>query len=221
MYGQLRALAVRHLAEERVDHTLQATALVNETYLKLVDQTRAAPADRNHVMAVAAEAMRRILVDHARKKRAEKRGGDRARLPLEPQVPLDDEGGTAVDLTDLGEALDRVSKLDDRARRVVELRYVAGFTKEETAEILGVSRATAGRQLSPPAQAIDSTRSLLGAHRPRYSHEANSAQQSSALPRHSRCASHRLRLSAFAPPRKRQNQRALAMVCGGWVKWGL
>lgn len=148
VYEQLRALAQRQIAGERVDHTLQATALVNEVYLKLVDQTRAQMADRNHFMSVAAEAMRRILVDHARVKRAEKRGGDRAKLPLDTQIPLGDDDGPVVDLVDLGDALDRLGEIDERARRVVELRYFAGFTKEQAAEVLGVSRATVGNDWS-------------------------------------------------------------------------
>ncbi len=142
VYDQLRAIAERQLGQEHVNHTLQATALVNEAFLKLVDQTRAALSDRHHFMAVAAEAMRRILVDHARQKRSQKRGGDRAKLPLDTQIQLGSEQSTTVDLADLGDALERLAELDDRARRVVELRYFAGFTREETAEILGVSRTT-------------------------------------------------------------------------------
>ena len=148
VYERLRAMAARQLARERLDHTLQPTALVNEAYLKLVDQTRASLSDRNHFLAIAAEAMRRILVDHARKKQAEKRGGDRSKVQLDSRIPADEDLGAQVDLIDLSEAMDRLAQLDDRARRVVELRYFAGFTKEETAEILGVSRATVGNDWS-------------------------------------------------------------------------
>ncbi|MBN2563693.1 MAG: sigma-70 family RNA polymerase sigma factor [Phycisphaerae bacterium] len=144
VYEQLRTLAQQQIARERLDHTLQATALVNEVYLKLVDQARAQVSDRNHFMSIAAEAMRRILVDHARTKRAEKRGGGRAKVALDTRIPLGDDDGQSIDLVELGDALDRLGEIDERARRVVELRFFAGFTKEETAEILGVSRATVG-----------------------------------------------------------------------------
>jgi len=139
---ELRRLAERKMAHERVDHTLQVTALVNEAYLKLVDQTQANLCDRHHFMAIAATAMRRVLVDHARKKRAAKRGGDREKLPLDTQIPLGDGANATIELADLGDALDRLSELDERAGRVVELRYFAGLTREETAEILGVSSTT-------------------------------------------------------------------------------
>ncbi len=148
VYEPLRAIAERHLHRERDGHTLQPTALVNELYLRFIDQHQVNWHDRTHFFAVAAQVMRRILVDHARSRGAQKRGGDAEELPLDESVasaaaapaPEDD-----VDLGALDEALARLARVDPQAVRVVELRYFAGLTLEETAAVLDVSTATVKR----------------------------------------------------------------------------
>jgi RNA polymerase sigma-70 factor, ECF subfamily len=141
VYDELRRVAAMHLARERPNHTLQPTALAHEAYLKLVDQTRAQWKDRAHFLAVAAEAIRRILIDHARLHRAAKRGSGDARLTLSfaADVP---EPQTDVDLIALEDALQRLAELSPRQARVVELRFFAGLDVEETAEAIGVSPRT-------------------------------------------------------------------------------
>ncbi len=141
VYEELRKLAAIHLSRERPDHTLQPTALAHEAYLKLVDQTQAHWKDRAHFLAVAAEAIRRILIDHARGRLASKRGGGGHKLTLSfaSDVP---EKNTDVDLVELDEALDRLALLNERQAKVVELRFYAGLDVEETAEVLRVSPRT-------------------------------------------------------------------------------
>lgn len=143
VYDELRRMAAAYLRQERPDHTLQPTALVHEAFLKLVDQTRAEMNDRSHFCAVAAQAMRRILIDHARRVRAAKRSADG------PRVTLAEVGDAAevdttldVDLLRLDEALSRLSELNERQARVVELRYFGGLTVEQAASVLGVSPRT-------------------------------------------------------------------------------
>lgn len=140
VYDDLRALAQAHMANERRDHTLQATALVHEAYVRLIDQTRASYRDRNHFFAVAATTIRRILVDHARAKGRAKRGGGQERVGLDPAVEW--SGARELDLLALDEALGRLSGLHERQGRVVELRFFAGLTIAETAEVLGVGTTT-------------------------------------------------------------------------------
>ncbi|MFQ5479619.1 MAG: sigma-70 family RNA polymerase sigma factor [Candidatus Binatia bacterium] len=141
VYDELRALARHFMQQERPDHTLQPTALVNEAYLRMIDQTRVDWRGKTHFMAIAAEMMRRILVDAARKRGAEKRGGDRCRVTLhEGQAEAEDAHD--VDLLALDEALDALSSLSERQARVVELRYFAGLKVEEVAFALGVSART-------------------------------------------------------------------------------
>ena len=141
VYDELRSLADRSLRHERSGHTLSGTALVHEAYLKLVDQRQVRWQDRAHFFAVAAQLMRRILVDHARRHGAHKRGGGEPRLSLDeadaptPAAPL-------VDWLALDRALDRLAALDERQARTVELRFFGGLTIEETAEVLQVSPAT-------------------------------------------------------------------------------
>ncbi len=139
IYAELRALAALRLANERADHTLQPTALVHEAYLKLIDQTRVQWRDRRHFMAVASEVIRRILVDHARTKKAAKRGGGSKRVDLEAlQHPaVADADFEAIDL-----ALKELAVLDERQARVVELRYFGGLEVSEVAELLGISERT-------------------------------------------------------------------------------
>ena len=143
VYAELHAIADRAMRGQPVGHTLQPTALVNEAYLRLVDQKDANWQNRAHYLAVAARAMRSILVDHARRKHAEKRGGGRGREPLfEDALPafrIDDE------LVAIDEALtDFAATYPDRAR-VVELRFFGGLSVEETAQVLGISTATIKR----------------------------------------------------------------------------
>jgi RNA polymerase sigma factor (TIGR02999 family) len=148
VYDELRKLAARHLAGEGPGHTLQPTALVHEAYLKLVGPGPELPWNgRVHFFAAAAEAMRRILIDHARRKHRARRGGGRNRVELEDLDELDvvAESGGADDLLALDEALARLAAADPRRAELVRLRYFAGLTLEQAAELLGISRATADR----------------------------------------------------------------------------
>jgi RNA polymerase sigma factor (TIGR02999 family) len=140
VYRELRAIAARQLRRERGDHTLQPTALVHEAYLKLLDQRPSSWKNRGHFFAVAAQAMRRILVDHARAHRAVKRGRDIEKVAIEIA-----DGVVAAPTTDmlaLDEALTRLSALDPRQGQVVELRCFGGLTIEETADAVGLSLTT-------------------------------------------------------------------------------
>ncbi len=144
VYEELRKLAAQKLAQEKPGQTLQATALVHEAYLRLVDVKQAQHFNsRGHFFAACAEAMRRILVDAARGKHSLKRGAGRERRPLDEAsvvAPRDDE-----DLLAMDEALDRLSAADAQAAELVKLRFFAGLTSEQAAEVLGVSARTAGR----------------------------------------------------------------------------
>lgn len=140
VYEELRRQAARHLRRERPDHTLQTTALIHEAYLKLVGQ-EVDWQNRSHFFAIASQAMRRILVDHARTRHREKRGGIAENLPLEEAL-VAGTGGTRIDLVDLDEALTRLAKLDPRQAKIVELRYFSGLSIDETAGVLGVSNST-------------------------------------------------------------------------------
>lgn len=144
VYGELRRLARHFLSGERPDHTLQATALVHEAYLKLVGQDAVAWQGRAHFIGVAATLMRRILVDHARAHRAEKRGGGVQRLTLDEAVSFFQQRD--VDLVALDEALADLAQQDPRQSRVVELRFFGGLTIEETAEALGLAPTTVKRE---------------------------------------------------------------------------
>jgi RNA polymerase sigma factor (TIGR02999 family) len=138
VYDELRALARKYLRSERADHTLQPTALVHEVYMRLVDQSRVDWKGRTHFYAVGAAAMRRILIDHARARKRGKRGGDWQRVVLD-QADLEQEVGN-VDLIALHDALETLASLDEQQARIVELRFFAGLTVEETAHVLGVSK---------------------------------------------------------------------------------
>ena len=141
VYDELRQLAAARLAGEKPGQTLEATALVHEAYLRLVGDQRFA--DRRHFFRVAAEAMRRILVDHARHKQRLKAGGGRERVPLsEAELTVE---APADDLVALDEALDRFADIDPVKAELVKLRYFAGLSEEEAAAVLGISRATASR----------------------------------------------------------------------------
>jgi len=143
VYEELRRIAHHQLGRERPDHTLGTTALVHEAYLRLVDQTRAQWADRAQFFAVSARAMRRILVDYARRHRALKRGGERARIDLDDLTFGVDV--RAEILIALDEALLRLAELDERLSRVVECRFFGGLTEEETAGVLAVTPRTVQR----------------------------------------------------------------------------
>ena len=140
VYDELRALAGSLMRQERPDHTLQATALVHEAYLKLVDQTRVQWHDRAHFFAVAAQALRRILVDHARTHDREKRGGGQARVPLQDELVAFYE--QQVDLIALDEALVQLAARHPEHARVVEMRFFSGLTVDEIAGVLNVTSRT-------------------------------------------------------------------------------
>ncbi len=143
VYEELRRLADAFMRQERRDHTLQPTALVHEAYLRLVDQTRVRWQDRTHFFAVAATCMRRILVNHARDRGRQKRGGGAQRVTLKD---LADTGAIGdAELVDLDDALARLEQLDARKVRVVEFRFFAGLTVEQTAELLDLSPVTVKR----------------------------------------------------------------------------
>jgi RNA polymerase sigma factor (TIGR02999 family) len=143
VYDELHRMAHRQLASERGDRTLNTTAVVHEAYLRLVDQTRVAWADRAHFMAVAARIMRHVLIDYARRQRAAKRGGDGQRIDLDEATIAAAERASI--LIALDEALVRLAKIDERLIRVVECRFFGGLTDEETAQALGVNARTVRR----------------------------------------------------------------------------
>mgnify|MGYP000917583940 CR=1 FL=1 len=145
IYDELRGLAGAYLRRESPGHTLQTTALVHEAYLKLVGQEAARYQSRAHFFAVAAQAMRRILVNHARDRGRLKRGGDRGRVDLQESAVVAPQDGEGPDLVALDEALTRLAERDERKARTVEMRFFAGMTVEETAEALGVAPATVKR----------------------------------------------------------------------------
>jgi len=143
VYEELRRLASSYMRRERPDHTLQATALVNEAYLKLVRQQEVSWKNRSHFFGIAAQLMRRILIDHARGHLREKRGGTKEVLPLNEALVFSPE--KSEELVKLDKALERLSALDERQGRIVELRFFGGLTVEETAEFLGISEKTVKR----------------------------------------------------------------------------
>jgi RNA polymerase sigma factor (TIGR02999 family) len=143
VYNELHHLAERYMRGEQAGHTLQTTALVNEAYIRLVDSSRVRWQNRVHFFAIAAQLMRRILVDFARRRRHQKRGGDWRKVTL--GEGLDVAANVNADLVAVDEALQELAKLDPRKAQVVELRFFAGLTLEETAEALSVSTDTVGR----------------------------------------------------------------------------
>lgn len=140
IYDELRSIAGSYLRQERADHTLQPTALVHEAYARLIDQTQVPWSDAAHFRAITARVMRQVLIDHARKHGAIKRGGDRLK------VTLTDTDGAAqmnvLDLLELDEAMEKLKELDQRKARVVELLFFGGMTHKEAAQIVGVSHKT-------------------------------------------------------------------------------
>jgi RNA polymerase sigma factor (TIGR02999 family) len=143
VYGELKKLAGHYLRREVAGHTLQPTALVHEAYFKLIDQREVRWKNRAHFFGVAAQLMRRILIDHARLKKAAKRGGSQAKVSFDEGLHWG--GEEAPDLLALDNALERLSQMDERQGRVVELRYFGGLSIEETAEVLNTSPATVKR----------------------------------------------------------------------------
>ena len=140
VYEELHALAEQHMRRERADHTLQPTAIVHEVYLRLNRGGEQDWMTRSQFFAAAAESIRRILIEHARKHLAIKRGGDRRRCPLDDVIGVTD--GQEIDLIELDVALGELAKFDQRMARVVELRFFGGLTVQEVAEVLGLSKRT-------------------------------------------------------------------------------
>ena len=139
VHDELRGLAASYFRHERQDHTLQPTALINEAYLRLVDYRQMAPKTKSHFFAMAAREVRRVLIDHARGKRAARRGGRFRRVPLDASVI---EENREVDLVHTEELLTKLTELDPRTSKVVELRVFGGLTESEVAEAIGVSPRT-------------------------------------------------------------------------------
>jgi RNA polymerase sigma-70 factor, ECF subfamily len=144
IYDELRRLAGSYLRRERGNHTLQPTALVHEAYMKLIDQRNVKWQNRAHFFGIAAQVMRRILMDHARKHMAGKRGGNAEVLPLEEEILVVSQDKNA-ELIALDDALEDLAKMDPQKAKVVELRYFGGLSIEETAEVMGISVPTVNR----------------------------------------------------------------------------
>jgi RNA polymerase sigma-70 factor, ECF subfamily len=143
VYEELRHVAHHHLSGQRPDHTLQTTALVNEAYLRLADQTNLRWQNRAHFFAVAARAMRQILVSYARSQQSQKRGGGAFKVDLDVAALVSPQ--ESKEIVDLHEALEQLSALDSRKAQVVELKYFGGLNYDEIAEVLKISRITARR----------------------------------------------------------------------------
>lgn len=143
VYDELRRLAASYMRRERVDHTLQATALVNEAYLKLVEQRSVDWQSRAHFFGIAAQLMRRILIDHARGHSRQKRGGEQQMVSLDEALVFSEQQGD--ELLAINDSLDKLAKIDPRQAQVVELRFFGGLTVEEAAQVLGVSPKTVKR----------------------------------------------------------------------------
>jgi len=143
VYEELRRLAHRQMGAERLDHTLQTTALVSEAYLRLADQTNLRWQNRAHFFAVAARAMRQILVSYARSQRSQKRGGGALKIELDEAALVSPEESKQI--VELHEALERLATLDSRKAQVVELKYFGGLNYDEMAEVLKISRVTVRR----------------------------------------------------------------------------
>jgi RNA polymerase sigma factor (TIGR02999 family) len=143
VYEELRRLAHHYMERQRPGHTLQTTALVNEAYLRLADQSRPSFKNRSHFLAIAAKAMRQILVDHARAQRRQKRGGGAGKVALEEAALISPEQPTAI--LDLNDALERLATVDFRKAHIVELKYFGGLTQDEIAEVLKISAVTVRR----------------------------------------------------------------------------
>ena len=146
VYGELRRLAGSYLRRERSTHTLQSTALVNEAFLRLVNQQDVQWRSRAHFFGIAAQMIRRILVDHARAAQADKRGAGAVRIELEDHLAVSSQ--SELDLVGLDDSLKKLAELDERQARIVELRFFTGLSVEETAEVMQISTATVKREWS-------------------------------------------------------------------------
>ena len=146
VYNELHRQAAAYLRRERVGHTLQTTALIHEAYVRLVDQKNVHWQNRAHFFGIAAQLMRRILVDHARTKKRVKRGGSIIRVSFSEATIK--AAAQDVDIVALDEALERLARIDEQQSRIVELRFFSGLTVEDTAEVLGISAATVKRDWS-------------------------------------------------------------------------
>ena len=146
VYDELRRQAARYLRREQAGHTLQTTALIHEAYVRLVDQRNMQWQNRAHFFGIAAQMMRRILVDHARSKKRAKRGGSDVRVSLDDATVA--VKGQDLDVVALDEALQRLAQIDEQQSRVVELRFFSGLSVEETAEVMGISKSTVKRDWS-------------------------------------------------------------------------
>jgi len=146
VYDELRRQAARYLRREQAGHTLQTTALIHEAYVRLVDQRNLQWQNRAHFFGIAAQMMRRILVDHARSKKRAKRGGSDVRVSLDDATVA--VKGQDLDVVALDEALQRLAQIDEQQSRVVELRFFSGLSVEETAEVMGISKSTVKRDWS-------------------------------------------------------------------------
>ena len=145
VYQELRRIADSYIRREKPGHTLQPTALIHEAYMRMVDQSLPEWQNRAHFFGVSAQIMRQILVDHARGRQAAKRGGGIRKVPLEDAVIYSEE--KAADIIALDDALQELAKLDGRKVRIIEFRYFGGLSVEDTAETLGISVATVGREM--------------------------------------------------------------------------
>jgi len=145
VYDDLKRLAGAQLRREKTGHTLQSTALVHEAYLRLVDQRQATWQNRVQFFSIASQIIRRILVDHARRRGAEKRGGDAVRVTIDESIAAEQ---SEFDLLALEDALEKLATMDERQSRIVELRFFGGLSIEETGEVLGLSEATVKRDWS-------------------------------------------------------------------------
>lgn len=146
VYEELRRQAARYLRREQAGHTLQTTALIHEAYVRLVDQRNMQWQNRAHFFGIAAQMMRRILVDHARSKKRAKRGGSEVRVSLDEATVA--VKGQDLDVVALDEALQRLAEIDEQQSKVVELRFFSGLSVEETAEVMGISKSTVKRDWS-------------------------------------------------------------------------
>ncbi|PYS99490.1 MAG: RNA polymerase subunit sigma-70 [Acidobacteria bacterium] len=144
VYDELHKVAAQYLRKQRPDHTLQPTALVNEAYLKLIDISSVSWQDRAHFFAVASQTMRHVLVDHARSRKRDKRGGGAQKVSLDEAISFSQ--GNEVDLLSLDESMRELAAMDEQQSRIVELRFFGGLTVEETAVVLHISPATVKRE---------------------------------------------------------------------------
>jgi RNA polymerase sigma factor (TIGR02999 family) len=146
VYGELRRLAGIYMRHQKPGHTLQPTELVNEAYIRLIDSSRVNWQSRNHFFAISAQLMRRVLVDSARRRNSNKRGGGRLQVTLGDAADI--RSGKETDMAALDDALNELARLDERQSKIIELRYFGGLTEEQTAETLGISTRTVRRDWS-------------------------------------------------------------------------